>query len=82
MSHAPATAEGSALLHLAIAAVGVWRIDGMGPPRLDRAELTRRLAHADLDLAALEELADHFEAGCLDGAAGKPLSEEEDAPWR
>lgn len=82
MSHAPATAEGSALLHLALSGVGVWRVDGMGPPRLDRAEIARRLAGAELCLSSIEELADQFEAGCLDGAAGKTLDEQEDAPWR
>lgn len=76
MSEAPATAEGSALAHLAIADGGVWRVDGLGPPRLDRAEIARRLAGQALDFEALDELAGRFEAGCFDGAAGRPLEEE------
>jgi len=64
---------------LAIEDGGVWRGGGFEPVRLDRAEIARRLAAADLDLAAVDQLASAFEAGCFLGQAGEPFDGEEEA---
>lgn len=59
MDHAPLTLEGNRLW-AALRAPASWVHTGLGPARLDRAEVARRVA-GEVDLWAFDPLVDAFD---------------------